>query len=104
MVIKPAVDEPFLLAEAAVRHGQQVVLTSYMDHPLGQAFAAWEAARLGLQFPGLVGIGGLQTHHLFEPDAFSEALGPWSPDFKVPAGTGLGFDDALDALPWTRLY
>jgi O-succinylbenzoate synthase len=104
MVIKPAVDEPFLLAEAAVMHGQRVVLTSYMDHPFGQAFAAWEAARLGLQFPGLVGMGGLQTHHLFEPDAFTEALGPWSPDFKVPAGTGLGFDDALDALPWTRLY
>ena len=104
MVIKPAVDEPFLLAEAAVMHGQRVVLTSYMDHPLGQAFAAWEAARLELQFPGLVDMGGLQTHHLFEPDAFTEALGPWAPDFKVPAGTGLGFDDALDAMPWTRLY
>ena len=43
---------------------QRVVLTSYMDHPLGQTFAAWEAARLGLQFPGLVGVCGLQTHHL----------------------------------------
>lgn len=104
MVIKPAVDEPFLLAEAALRHDQRVILTSYMDHPFGQAFAAWEAARLGLQFPGLVGMGGLQTHHLFEPNDFIEALGPWSPDFKVPAGTGLGFDDQLDALPWTRLY
>lgn len=104
MVIKPAIDEPFLLGEAALRHNQRVVVTSYMDHPLGQAFAAWEAARLGLQFPGLVGLCGLQTHHLFEPDAFSEALGPWSPEFKVPGGTGLGFDDLLDALPWTRLY
>ena len=104
MVIKPAIDEPFLLAEAALANNQRVLLTSYMDHPLGQAFAAWEAARLELQFPGLVGICGLQTHHLFEPDAFTEALGPWSPDFKIPAGTGLGFDDLLDALPWTRLY
>lgn len=104
MVIKPAVDEPFLLAEAALAHDQRVVLTGYMDHPLGQAFAAWEAARLGLQFPGLVGMCGLQTHHLFEPDEFTEALGPWAPKFKVPSGTGLGFDDALDALPWTRLY
>lgn len=104
MVIKPAVDEPFLLAEAALAHDQRVVLTGYMDHPLGQAFAAWEAARLGLQFPGLVGMCGLQTHHLFEPDAFTEALGPWAPKFKIPPGTGLGFDDALDALPWTRLY
>jgi len=104
MIIKPAVDEPFLLGEAAISHSQRVVLTSYMDHPLGQAFAAWEAARLELIFPGLVGLCGLQTHHLFEPDAFSEGLGPWSPEFKAPPGTGLGFNDALDALPWTRLY
>lgn len=104
MVIKPALDEPFLLGEAAFANNQRVVMTSYMDHPVGQAFAAWEAARLGLQFPGLVGMCGLQTHHLFEPDEFTEALGPWSPEFKVPDGTGLGFDDMLDALPWTRLY
>ncbi len=104
MVIKPAIDEPFLLAEAALMNRQRVVMTSYMDHPIGQTFAAWEAARLALQFPGLVGLCGLQTHHLFEPDAFTEMLGPWLPVFQPPAGTGLGFDDLLDALPWTRLY
>ena len=104
MVIKPAVDEPFLLGEAALAHNQRVVMTSYMDHPVGQAFAAWEAARLELQFPGLVGMCGLQTHHLFEANEFSEALGPWSPEFKVPDGLGLGFDDLLAAQPWTRLY
>lgn len=104
MVVKPAIDEPFLLGEAALAHNQRVVLTSYMDHPFGQAFAAWEAARLELQFPGLVGVCGLQTHHLFEETEFSEMLGPWSPEFKIPEGTGLGFDDLLEALPWTRLY
>ena len=104
MVIKPAVDEPFLLGEAAISHNQRVVLTSYMDHPVGQAFAAWEAARLEVQFPGLVGMCGLQTHHLFESNEFTEALGPWSPEFKVPDGLGLGFDDLLAAQPWTRLY
>ena len=104
MVIKPAVDEPFFLAEAAIAHQQRVVLTSYMDHPLGQAFAAWEAARLELQFPGLVSMCGLQTHHLFEPDEFTEALGAWSPEFHPPSGHGRGFNDQLGALPWTRLY
>lgn len=104
MVIKPAVDEPFLLAEAAIQHNQHVVLTSYMDHPVGQTFAAWEAARLGLQFAGLVATCGLQTHHLFEPNAFSEMLGPWQPAFTAPEGNGLGFDDLLDELPWTRHY
>lgn len=104
MIIKPAVDEPFLLSESAIAHQQRVVLTSYMDHPLGQAFAAWEAARLELQFPGLVRVCGLQTHHLFEPNEFTEMLGPWSPEFRSPGGYGLGFDDLLSALPWTRLY
>ena len=102
-VIKPAVDEPFLLGEAAAMNGQAVVVTSYMDHPLGQAFAAWEAARTELLFPGLVKTCGLQTHHLFEKDAFTEALGEWKPGFTVPGGTGLGFDDQLAALPWVRL-
>lgn len=104
MIIKPAIDEPFLLAEAALQHNQRVALTGYMDHPLGQTFAAWESARLSLQFPGLVGTCGLQTHHLFEPDAFTEMLGPWSPAFQAPEGNGLGFDDLLDELPWTRHY
>jgi O-succinylbenzoate synthase len=103
MVIKPAVDEPFLLGEAAIRNRQQVVVTSYMDHPVGQTFAAWEAARLGLQFPGLVGLCGLQTQALFEADAFSEILGAAAPAFQVPEGNGLGFDDLLEALPWKRL-
>lgn len=103
-VIKPAVDEPYLLGEAAIAHQQQVVVTSYMDHPFGQAFAAWEASRLELQLPGLVGVCGLQTHHLFEANEFTEELGAWSPDFKIPGGTGLGFDDQLDAMQWTWLY
>lgn len=103
MVIKPALDEPWLLAEAAMERGQRVVVTSYMDHPFGQAFAAWEAGRLALQFPGLVGVCGLQTHHLFEPDAFTEALGPWTPEFHVASGKGLGFDDLLEKLPWKRV-
>lgn len=103
MVIKPAIDEPWLLGEAAAGHGQRAMVTSYMDHPFGQAFAAWEAGRLALQFPSLPVSGGLRTHHLFEPDAFSEALGPWTPDFRPPPGHGLGFDDLLAKLPWKRL-
>jgi len=102
-VVKPALDEPFLLSEAAAMNGQSVVMTSYMDHPIGQAFAAWEAARTGLIFPGLVGTCGLQTHHLFEKDAFVEELGDWKPEFKIPDGTGLGFNDQLTELSWIKL-
>nr|WP_281375588.1 enolase C-terminal domain-like protein [Haloferula luteola] len=103
MVVKPASDEPWLLAEAAVSMGQQVIVTSSMEHPLGQCAAAWEAAKLNVQFPGLVGVCGLQTHHLFTPCPFSERLGRWSPEFQSPGGTGLGFDDLLERLPWKKL-
>ncbi|MEM9081594.1 MAG: enolase C-terminal domain-like protein [Verrucomicrobiota bacterium] len=103
LIIKPALDEPFLLAEAALNAGQRVVLTSYMDHPLGQTFAAWEAGRLALQFPGLIQTCGLQTHHLFEPNPFTKALGPLSSTFNPCAWTGLGFDELLDELPWQPL-
>ncbi len=104
MVIKPAVDEPLLLGEAALHQEQRIVLTSYMEHPVGQAFAAWEAGRMNLMLPGSVGVSGLQTHHLFERNEFSELLGDWSPQFTPPAGTGIGFDDLLAAEPWTKLY
>lgn len=91
-VLKPAL-------EAARRRPGPVVFTSYLDHPLGQAFAAWEAARYG---DGQE-LAGLLTHRLFAPDAFSERLAPRGPAWSGPGGTGLGFDDLLEALPWVPL-
>ena len=82
--------------------GQRLVVTSNMDHPLGQCFAAWWAG--GLASRGLrVETCGLQTHELFEPTDFSARLGKARPRFRVPGGTGLGFDDLLEKLPWKRL-
>jgi O-succinylbenzoate synthase len=73
-----------------------------MDHPLGQCFAAWWAARLACTTERVEHCG-LQTHELFEPSEFSEALGPAGPSFRFPEGTGFGFDDLLEKLPWKRL-
>lgn len=95
LVVKPAVHE--LVDRGRVTVAEQVV-TSYMDHPVGQVFAAWEAARAGVK-----SVCGLQTHGLFKPDAFTERLGEVGPRFRVPEGTGLGFDDLLESLPWERL-
>ncbi len=91
-VLKPAVDS------MATRTGP-VLVTSYMDHPLGQTFAAWEAAR----YAGVVAGAGLLTHRLFEADAFSQRLSATGPDWNSPGGTGLGFDDLLAALTWIPL-
>ena len=82
--------------------GQRLVVTSNMDHPLGQCFAAWWAG--GLASRGLrVETCGLQTHELFEPTDFSARLGKARPRFRVPGGPGLGFEDLLEKLPWKRL-
>ena len=78
------------------------VVTSYMDHPIGQTWAAYEASMLQLLNTS-VDICGLATQDLYHPSAFSERLGPASPKFTPPCGTGLGFDDLLNTLPWKKL-
>ena len=74
------------------------VVTSYLDHAVGQAFAAWEAGRRGV-----TEVAGLQTHGVFEEDPFFEELGEVRPTFTKPQGTGIGFDDLLEKLPWKKL-
>jgi O-succinylbenzoate synthase len=81
------------------------VFTTYMDHPLGQCWAAYNAAVFYTGKPAEdVPLCGLVTHHVYRPNAFSEELGMnITPEFPVPAGTGLGFDKLLAALPWKKL-
>ena len=102
-VIKPAVNELEPILERASDEGKRVVITSYMDHPVGQSFAAWEAAKAYQSFPDVVDTCGLITHGLFEPDEFTVALGEPGPDFNPSCGTGLGFDELLESLPWKPL-
>lgn len=97
-IIKPAANDP----EPILARTGRKVFTSYMDHPLGQTFAAWQAA-LAAPKSGAGEIHGLQTHHLFEPNPFTEALGPHRPQFQIPSGPGLGFQDLLDDLPWKKI-
>lgn len=81
------------------------VFTTYMDHPLGQCWAAYNAAVFYTGKPaGEVPLCGLVTHHVYRPNAFSEELGmDITPEFPVPKGTGLGFDQLLASLPWKKL-
>lgn len=102
-IVKPAVNEMLPILKRAHEDHQRVVFTSYMDHPLGQCFAAWEAASAMKLYPDLVDTCGLVTHGLFEPNAFTKRLGKIEPEFHPAAGTGLGFNDLLRDLPWKKL-
>lgn len=77
-----------------------VSLTSYLDHPLGQAAAAWTAAELAMARDRVVTCG-LQSHLLYQPNEFSEVLGS-SATWKAPAGYGFGFDMQLADQDWKR--
>lgn len=76
-----------------------VVVTSYMDHPVGQFFAAFEAARN----PSVSDRCGLFTHVVYEPTRFTEAVGAIGSRLVAPSGTGLGFDEQLSGVTWRPL-
>lgn len=92
LVHKPALTADF------PRFAGEVVVTSYMDHPVGQLAAAYVAAtnRVSARC-------GLATHVLYEPDAFIERLELDGARLVPPAGTGFGFDDLIEELPWRTL-
>lgn len=102
VVVKPARRDWRVVAERHPQHS--LMLTSAMDHALGQMFAAYEAAVAQQEIGERVGLCGLCTHHLFESDGFLERVqspgGRLQPDLE---GGGLGFGEVLERLPWRRL-
>ena len=84
-----------------------VCFTSYLDHPLGQAAAAYTAAvavRDGVSFTA----AGLASHRAYNPNAFSAYLSAAGPEFwrdgANPSnlfGAGFGFDLALATVGWS---
>lgn len=90
------VHKPALQTEWPVHN--DVVVTSYMDHPVGQFGAAWVAAKHETN-----SRCGLFTHVLYEPDAFLERVESEGARLLPPRGTGIGFDDLLERLPWKSI-
>jgi O-succinylbenzoate synthase len=94
---------PTILVHKPALHPQwpwhdDIVVTSYMDHPIGQYGAAYMAATHDVN-PRC----GLFTHVLYEPDAFLERVRSEGARLLPPGGTGIGFDDLLENLPWTSI-
>lgn len=91
LILKPALEEiPCTDAE--------IVVTSYMDHPIGQLCAAYAAATANIK-----STCGLITHVLYENDPFIERMRIDGTRLVPPEGPGWGFDDLLENLPWQKL-
>lgn len=76
----------------------EIVVTSYMDHPVGQMGAAFVAASHESS-----SRCGLFTHVLYEDDPFIERIRNDGSRLLPPEGSGVGFDDLLEKLPWRKL-
>ena len=84
LVVKPAVED-------VPNTDLPIIITSYMDHPIGQLHAAYVAANS-------TETCGLVTHVLFENDPFVERM-----QIKDARLVPPDFTDLLEALPWKRL-
>lgn len=96
LIVKPAVVqiEPF------VNLYRKVIVTSYLDHPIGQLSAAYAASQID---PRQANVHGLLSHHVYLPNAFSEKLSQKGPQFHCPRGTGFGYDDLISEMDWKLL-
>lgn len=97
-VIKPARESTESLAAY-----DRVIFTHSLDHPFGQACAAWTAANHYQRHPKQTEVCGIAANEVYQQDDFSRAWSCFGPRMKPTTGTGFGFDEQLAALAWERL-
>ena len=97
LIIKPALD-PF--NEWHNWKDQTPIVTSYLGHPLGQMAAAYVASQID---PKCGLVHGLLSHHVYQPNPFSQSLNWNSPQFTIPPGIGFGFGKELEEMEWVPL-
>jgi len=90
LIVKPAIQE-------IPQTKKEMIITSYMDHPIGQFGAAYCAALHPAPRCGLF------THVLYEKNEFIERIRSDGARLLPPEGTGIGFDDLLEGVPWKKL-
>ena len=99
-ILKPAIQEEDLFQSFPGK----LVVTSYLDHPLGQLAAAYVAAKLGSCFPERLEPCGLLSHLVYQTNKYSERFALKNTVLQLPPeGTGFGFDDLLLKEEWQVL-
>lgn len=79
------------------------ISTHSMDHPVGQAFALWEAARFERLFPHRKEVHGVSRSNGYESTDFDWAWNGFGPNPTPPKGNGVGFDEVFNSLRWERI-
>ncbi|HEV8050955.1 MAG TPA: enolase C-terminal domain-like protein [Parachlamydiaceae bacterium] len=103
LVVKPAIQDvtPFLTHKTK---GRRLVLTSYLDHPIGQLSGLYTASTILKSHPELLSDCGFLSHHAYIPTLFTSKFNfNGSQLFPSTEGTGFGFDNLLKELKWEAL-
>lgn len=98
-VHKPAVEKTPQIVDKKT----QIVVTSYLDHPLGQMCAAYTAGRLKARYPHQIMHCGILSHKCYQEDPFIKAVHSVGPQLIPTQGTGFGFDALLKEIQWQSL-
>lgn len=103
IVIKPAKMDVDQAITRCQEHGLKASVTSYMDHAVGVAHAMTVAMELKKLHGDMILEAGCMTHRLYQMDVFSAEIDTKGPFIRRIRGTGVGFDDLLEALPWYHI-
>lgn len=82
---------------------KRIISTHSMDHPVGQAFSLWEAARYQKLFPHRKEIHGVSRSQIYKSTDFDWAWNGTGARPIPPRGLGVGFDEILWSLKWEAL-
>lgn len=106
-VLKPALQEMPQWKEWLIKNPHPVVITSYLDHPVGLLHSLWWAEELSATLSGQLQLCGLNLP--WSPQQLEEL---WPGLYQDPEGhncwqgepsPGIGFTHLLEALSWQEL-
>jgi O-succinylbenzoate synthase len=103
IILKPAVQDVEEAVRHCLDHNLSLVVTSYMDHPVGQVHAAYIAGELKKTYPSMVLDTGILSHSAYQFSDFTSYLKTQGPYLHQVDGTGIGFDSLLERQTWVPL-
>jgi O-succinylbenzoate synthase len=107
LILKPAIqnyDEILNFKNYNISR-KKILFTSYMDHPLGQLSALYEASEYYNRNKDKQQICGFLTHNLYKINSYSERIKVNLSQIIPPyEGFGFGFDDLLENENWRKIW
>lgn len=103
VILKPAKMDVNSTLQSCIINDLKLVVTSYMDHPVGVVHALAIATELKKAHPQRILDAGCMTLRLFQMDAYAAEVVISGAFLKRPTGRGIGFESLLAKEPWAQL-